>query len=71
MTLRRSWGLREAEPDVVIPVAPTICPFCRSAALTPPPKRVDASTYWRCGSCGEIWNTARLQMNPSRYRRGW
>jgi hypothetical protein len=29
-------------------------------------KVVNASSYWRCGACGEVWNIAR-QAEGSRY----
>jgi RNA polymerase-binding transcription factor DksA len=29
--------------------------------VTAASEKVDASTYWRCEACGEMWNLARLQ----------
>jgi hypothetical protein len=52
--------------------SPKACPFCKSADVTTSSKAVNASTYWRCVACGEIWNADRLQdgrRTPS-YRFG-
>jgi transposase-like protein len=47
--------------------APTHCPACRSSDVKTTSKVIDASTYWRCGACGEVWNVARLRA-ASRYQ---
>lgn len=47
--------------------APAHCPSCRSRAIVTTSKRIDASAYWRCESCGEVWNVAR-QRAGTRYR---
>jgi predicted Zn finger-like uncharacterized protein len=39
--------------------APQSCPFCTSAAIVSTAKVPDASSYWRCSKCGEVWNPAR------------
>ncbi len=44
---------RQAEPE--------ICPFCRSAKILTAGKQVDASSYWRCQTCGQMWNMGRLR----------
>ena len=41
--------------------APEACPFCKSRNIGTTSKAVDASTYWRCTKCGQIWNALRLQ----------
>ena len=73
MRARGNWGDRTpdtAKTEDVVTV-PSVCPFCQSTAVTAPPKH-DSSTYWRCGTCGEMWNAARLiPPNANRYRRGW
>ena len=46
--------------------APTQCPTCHSKDVKTTSKVIDASTYWRCGACGEVWNVARLRA-ASRY----
>ncbi|MGB7220333.1 MAG: hypothetical protein WBD07_16155 [Vicinamibacterales bacterium] len=52
---------------------PSSCPFCRSPKIAPTSAKVDASTYWRCEACGEMWNPGRLAAKPTRYnnRAGW
>lgn len=42
-------------------VAPKTCPFCKSVDVTTTSKAVTVSTYWRCTTCGQIWNAGRLQ----------
>ena len=53
------------EPDVFC--APTMCPFCRSPKITTASEKVDATSYWRCEACGEMWNLGRLQTSSSRF----
>jgi predicted Zn finger-like uncharacterized protein len=49
---------------------PASCPACQSAAILTTSKTPDAESYWRCTTCGEVWNASRLQ--PQRHRnRGW
>jgi transposase-like protein len=43
------------------PAAPKACPFCQSLDVKTTSKEVNASTYWRCAACGQIWNASRLQ----------
>ena len=43
---------------VLMSSSPT-CPFCKSVAVTSNGKK-GVSPYWRCNSCGEIWNPKRL-----------
>ena len=38
---------------------PTSCPKCQSTSITTSAKRPVAESYWRCESCGEIWNNGR------------
>ncbi len=40
-------------------VAPTSCPACSSTDLGTTSKTIDEATYWRCRSCGEVWNAGR------------
>ncbi|MCA1560585.1 MAG: hypothetical protein LC804_10080 [Acidobacteria bacterium] len=56
-------------PAKAVVGAPSVCPFCRSTDLKTTSKIIDSSTYWRCGTCGEVWNAARRQ-EASRYRYG-
>jgi ribosomal protein L37AE/L43A len=53
-----------------VPVAPPdTCPFCRSRKLTTASRTVTAATYWRCTTCGEIWNASRLESGSRGYQR--
>jgi transposase-like protein len=45
---------------------PSQCPTCRSTDVKAAGKVVDSSSYWRCGSCGEVWNVGRVRP-VSRY----
>lgn len=56
-------SLQQALPPP--PVTPARCPFCRSMTITTGSEKVDASTYWRCQTCGQMWNVERLRA--SRY----
>ena len=47
-------------------VAPETCPFCNSVDVKTTTKEVNASTYWRCASCGQIWNASRLPHGSRR-----
>ncbi len=45
------------------------CPSCGSGTVDTTSKTVDASTYWRCSRCGEIWNVGRRDAaGPYAYR---
>jgi predicted Zn finger-like uncharacterized protein len=39
--------------------APASCPACRSSSIVTTSKSPDADCYWRCTSCGEVWNDSR------------
>ena len=41
---------------------PTGCPFCGSSKVTTASEKVDAFTYWRCETCGQMWNVGRLRI---------
>jgi len=56
MTLKRR--VADGEPGAT----PTTCPFCRSAKIMTASKQVDSSTYWRCQTCGQLWNVGRLRV---------
>ena len=43
-------------------VTPEACPFCRSTKVMTASGQPDASSYWRCESCGEMWNVERLHV---------
>ncbi len=40
--------------------APSHCPACHSPNVVTASKVVTAASYWRCETCGEVWNVARL-----------
>ena len=60
--------IKAVSPEPEAPAAPTACPFCGSASITTTSEKADASAYWRCTACGEMWNLGRLQAS-SRYDR--
>ena len=49
---------------------PEACPFCESTAVGTLDKAITISTYWRCHSCGEMWNPQRLDRATLPPRRG-
>jgi transposase-like protein len=46
--------------------APTVCPFCGSSKITTTSAKVETSSYWRCGTCGDVWNVERLRTSNRR-----
>ena len=49
--------------------APKACPFCYSAQVATSAKAAtNDATYWRCHTCGQIWNPARLLEQSWRRR---
>jgi transcription elongation factor Elf1 len=57
----------DLNPAAVPP--PTSCPFCRSPSVSTTSKNVSAATYWRCATCGQIWNPARLLAQRPKFNR--
>jgi len=49
--------------------APTACPFCHSPKIMTTSDKVTTSSYWRCETCGEMWNVSRLRAS-SRFNNG-
>ncbi len=52
--------------------APAACPACRSRSVVTTARVPDENTYWRCDSCGEVWNAGRrrdaaVDRNRERY----
>jgi transposase-like protein len=43
------------------------CPYCGSQQVKSNANAVTAGSYWRCDTCGEVWNPTRLWL-PSRSR---
>jgi transposase-like protein len=46
--------------QVAVP-APTVCAFCGSSKITTSGMHTDSAAYWRCETCGEVWNVVRLR----------
>jgi len=56
-----------ATTATVTPKSPP-CPFCRSEQVTTTSKAaVTQDVYWRCHTCGQIWNPARLTLPRQRW----
>jgi len=53
--------VKPALPDQEAPPTPTACPFCRSPKIMTTSTKADASAYWRCEACGQVWNVGRLR----------
>ena len=56
-------------PGEATVAAPAGCPFCKSEKVVTTSKALTVATYWRCETCGQIWNPSRLDDRP--YRRKW
>jgi hypothetical protein len=56
-------GPSQLSPDET---APATCPSCGSRDLTTVSKTVDVTTYWRCVTCGEVWNVSRREAGTRR-----
>jgi uncharacterized Zn finger protein len=54
---------RHIEPE---PNQPAKCPHCGGREMTTTSKVIDTNTYWRCLTCGEVWNLDRRE-NGSRF----
>lgn len=44
---------------------PETCPACTSPSISTTERHPDEHTYWRCGTCGEVWNHARREVRPN------
>jgi transposase-like protein len=40
---------------------PSRCPACNGRQMVTTSKTIDRQTYWRCVSCGEVWNLDRCR----------
>jgi ribosomal protein L37AE/L43A len=59
---------------VPVPAAdgkPSACPDCGSADVKTASKTIDASTYWNCTACGEVWNVSRRAPTNRAGGRRW
>ena len=61
-------AFRQEQP--LPPATPVTCPFCGAGTIKAASEKVDASSYWRCVACGEMWNLNRMQVAPVR-RSSW
>ncbi len=50
--------------------APLRCPTCRSQDVRTASKVINTETYWRCDSCGEVWNVGRRREASRHVDRG-
>lgn len=42
-------------------IVPSACPVCQSPSVAAAARTPDTTTYWRCRTCGEVWNVGRRQ----------
>ena len=61
--------VRSTPQEPAQPPRPTACPFCGSSHITTAGAEADPSAYWRCDTCGQLWNVARLAASKRSYRR--
>lgn len=61
---------RQSLADAGSTNAPESCPACHSASITSTAKSPNINSYWRCDSCGEVWNISRRQ-NERRGGYAW
>jgi uncharacterized Zn finger protein len=59
----RTPDLKPAEEPVS---APARCPVCGAPDVKTTSKVITAETYWRCESCGEVWNVQRRRRATTR-----
>lgn len=45
--------------------APSACPACRSADIKTTNKAMSVEAYWRCVTCGEVWNVTRRKTKSN------
>jgi transposase-like protein len=62
----RTRGSTESGDDANLP---TSCPTCSSTSIATTAKTPDSLSYWRCNSCGEVWNGSRRQASRDSGRR--
>jgi hypothetical protein len=67
MATSSDYGSRSADrPRPITDVTrPTACPACQSSSITTRARNPDENSYWRCASCGEIWNASRRDTGRS------
>jgi predicted Zn finger-like uncharacterized protein len=68
--------MKNAAPITPAPDAhatPGRCPACQSSSIVTTAKKPDASSYWRCMNCGDVFNASRSEtdrhgMGANRWR---
>jgi predicted Zn finger-like uncharacterized protein len=64
-----TWGARsKAARASGQPAVPVVCPSCQSSSIVTTAKSPGADSYWRCTTCGEIWNDTRRERSPYAFR---
>lgn len=63
-------GGAERSPSTAAVTVPRACPACESRSITTTARNPDENSYWRCSSCGEVWNVSRRAARPARIH-GW
>ena len=67
---REGETLEERHPWQPVSNVPSACPSCQSSSVVTTAKSPDAESYWRCCSCGEVWNASR-RRSPRTGVRSW
>jgi len=49
-----------------VDLRPAQCPECGSKSLGTLAKVISVDTYWRCHSCGAVWNQTRQRAAGAR-----
>lgn len=49
--------------------SPQSSPSCASTSIVSTAKSPDATSYWPCSRCGEVWNPAGLTNELAQRRR--
>ena len=51
-----------------LPQSVPLCPKCRSKNVCSAAKNPTPDSYWRCATCGEVWNPVRA---PKTAQQRW
>lgn len=58
-------GTAVVPSEAAVAAVPVSCPACKSRSISTTARHPDESAYWRCESCGEVWNAARRETRPA------
>lgn len=58
-------GIADQSGSAAAVMTPIACPACQSPVITTTARNPDDNTYWRCGSCGEIWTPLDGRRGPA------